>query len=348
MSSLCMFDWGNVDAHVNVCYAEVLELKHFGFQSLFFRMYFSWWLNLKVATKSTNRTLLCPMEESCPIVCAEGALRKALFFGCFFFQNFSSICQVSRSQWSSSGRCFGQNVILSQAVEHAGPEAQWCSVAAWCHCWSVLGGSVVPVLFSSFVSKHLFPYVIFGRVGQWGPVSLHWESISTFYEMVFRIWFARNEWLSSTSSTKHSWYKWDMHLVSSVFYISRMFVNNCILFLVLLYNTPPLQPLILYFLSLLVCHLCLQIVWPPMLTTVLVLRASIVGQGRLGDENCYLPGEQLLCPEISSPLYCGFAGAIVRSCVLLLSSQHCWWLSENALHSLCRGKQALGTNSLLA
>lgn len=36
-----MFDWGDVDAHVNVCYAEVLELKHFGFQSLFFRMYFS-------------------------------------------------------------------------------------------------------------------------------------------------------------------------------------------------------------------------------------------------------------------------------------------------------------------
>lgn len=34
-------------------------------------------------------------------------------------------------------------------------------------------GGVVPVLFSSFVSKHLFPYFIFGGAGQWGPVSLH-------------------------------------------------------------------------------------------------------------------------------------------------------------------------------
>lgn len=90
-------------------------------------------------------------------------------------------------------------------------------------------------LFFSFVSKHLFPCFIFGGAGQWGPVSLHWESISTFYEMVFRIWFARNEWLSSTSSTKHSRYKWDMRLVSSGSYISRLFVNNCILFLVSLF-----------------------------------------------------------------------------------------------------------------
>lgn len=34
--------------------------------------------------------------------------------------------------------------------------------------------------------------------------------------------------------------------------------------------------------------------------------------------------------------------------MLLFNSQHCGWLSGNALHSLCRGKQALGTNSLLA
>lgn len=196
------------------------------------------------------------MEESRLLVCAEGILRKALIFFSELLQHLSGQLVPESSSWGAWGRMW-----FCPGLQCAGAEAQCCSVAAGCRCWSVLGGSVVQVLFSSFVSKHLFPYFIFGRAGQWGPVSLHWESISTFYEMVFRIWFARNEWLSSTSSTKHSWYKWDMHLVSSVSYISRMFVNNCILFLVLLYNTPPLQPLVLYFLSLLVCHLCLRVAW---------------------------------------------------------------------------------------
>lgn len=122
---------------------------------------------------------------------------------------------------------------------------------------------MVPVLFFSFVSKHLFFILFFGGAGQRGPVSLHWESISTFYEMVFRIWFARNEWLSSTSSTKHWWYKWDMHLVSSVSYISRIFVNNCILFLVPLYNTlPPRHSFSISSLCWSQLPLLLGVVWP--------------------------------------------------------------------------------------
>lgn len=120
--------------------------------------------------------------------------------------------------------------------------------------------------FSPLFPNIFFPYFIFGGAGQRGPVSLHWESISTFYEMVFRIWFAGNEWLSSTSSTKHSWYKWDMHLVSSVSYISRIFVNNCILFLVPLYNSlssphpPILSPFLLFADLSYLC--CLGVVWP--------------------------------------------------------------------------------------
>ena len=82
--------------------------------------------------------------------------------------------------------------------------------------------------------------------------------------MVFRIRFARNEWPSSTSSSKHSWYKWDMHLVSSVSYISRIFVNNCILFLGPLYNT--LSPRHIFSSFLLLVGLsylcCLGVVWP--------------------------------------------------------------------------------------
>lgn len=241
--------------------------------------------------------------------------------------------------------------FLSQAGDCWSPAAQRVAVAARCHCWSVLGWQHGSVLFSSFVSKHLFPYFIFGGAGQWGPVSLHWESISTFYEMVFRIWFARNEWLSSTSSTKHSWYKWDMHLVSSVFCISRIFVNNCILFLVPLYNNLSLSfPFFLRFLSLLVSvtSVACGLFGLPVLTTALLLCTSLIGQGQLEDENCYLLGEQLLCPEISSPLYAEFAVVMSWSSVLLLNHRRCWWLNENALQSLCKGKQTLGTNSLLA
>lgn len=61
----------------------------------------------------------------------------------------------------------------------------------------------------------------------------------------------------------------------------------------------------------------------PMLTTALLLCASLIGQGQLEDENCYLPGQQLLCPEISSPLYAAFAGATFCSSVLLLSPRLC-------------------------
>lgn len=279
------------------------------------------------------------------------ALKKPLIF-----QNFFSVCQVSQSQWffissRTSGGCFVPDSFCPRqgtAGAQRRAEPPWPPGATVGLRWI---GGVVPVLFSSFVSKHLFPYFIFGGAGQWGPVSLHWESISTFYEMVFRIWFARNEWLSSTSSTKHSWYKWDMHLVSSVFCISRIFVNNCILFLVPLYHNLSLSfPFFLRFHSLLVSvtSVACGLFGLPVLTTALLLCTSLIGQGQLEDENCYLLGEQLLCPEISSPLYAEFAVVTFWSSVLLFNHRQCWWLNENALQSLCKGKQTLGTNSLLA
>lgn len=225
---------------------------------------------LMTATESINYSLPYLLEGLHPLACAKIILKKTNP-NKLGYQNFFSICQVSQfpcffiCNRKSGGYFRRYFIFVPGSGKRAGAkrrsESSWPPGATVDLCWF---GSMVPVLFFSFVSKHLFPYFIFGGAGQRGPVSLHWESISTFYEMVFRIWFARNEWLSSTSSTKHSRYKWDMHLVSSVSYISRIFVNNCILFLVPLYNTlcppPILSPFLLFAGLGYLC--CLGVVWP--------------------------------------------------------------------------------------
>lgn len=83
-----------------------------------------------------------------------------------------------------------------------------------------------------------------------------------------------------------------------------------------------------------------------MLPMALLLCTSLIGQGQL-EENCFLLGELLLCPEISSPLYAEFTGAMFCSSVLLLHHQHCWWLTESTSQSLCRGQQAWGQSHCL-
>lgn len=101
------------------------------------------------------------------------------------------------------------------------------------------------------------PRFMSGRIGRWGPVSVHWESISTSCEtglsppplpLPSKSGFAWNEWVLQAQLHQRSLcndINGPLNLVSSVLFISTIFANNCMLFRrSIFYNPafPPQQP----------------------------------------------------------------------------------------------------------
>lgn len=173
-------------------------------------------------------------------------------------------------------------------------------MAAGCHCWSVPGTAA---LSPSFVSKHLFPDFIFG-----GVQSRFIENPS----VPFMKWFSESGLLEmngcpqpappSTPGTNGTC------LGSSGPYISRIFVNNCILFLVPRYNTL-FHPSFSSVSSLLASvtfvargFLACQC-WPLLCSVHRLNQTRSAGRG----ETFPAPGTAL-CPEISSPLTLNWLG----------------------------------------
>lgn len=187
------------------------------------------------------------------------------------------------------------------------------------------GATVGPcrALAASFVPKHLCPDLISGGVR---------SRLAGNPSVPFMKWFSGSALLEMNSQPpKHSCYKWDMCLGSSVPCIAGIFVHNCILFLVPLYNVPFSSSFFLRFSSAgLGCLCCSGIFGLPVLCSVHSLNQTrSAGRG----EMCPAPGAALW-PGISSALTLSWLGQCSE-----LSSARCA-AGRCRRHRAPRGKRA--------